>query len=723
VRDQDPSPNVAFHRAAARRALVFGPFRFDTLDRTLTRDGEEVRLPPRALAILEYLLERPNRVVSKQELIDAVWKEAFVGETSLTEAIGVLRQALGDSAAEPAVIQTIHRRGYRFVGALRADAQPFAALAPVDWARDRPVASPDDVSATEPPIAAPRQRAMMIAGAAIVAAAAGLALWTLWPSRPPPQITRATITLPAGQAPAPGLVAQPIAALSPDGSRIVYVAGAPGNYRLHLRSVDQFDAIALPGTDGAHGAFFSPNGQSIGFFARTRLFVMTLPDGQPVDLADAGSAHGGWWHSDDSIVFATATDLGVRRVPSRGGVAAAVKTAGIDPVQLRHPSLLADGRTLLATYWKQNVRNSQVVALDLETGAARTIARGVHARPLPEGRVAYLRDGDLVATPLAHPGEELPLVSGIMTGVTGAGQYSLASNGTLLYIPDAPSRMLRQLKRVGSDGAEEALLFENRAFQNITLSPDDRFIAATIYERGASDLWVGEIARGTLSRLTTAGGVVDPVWARDGRTVFFGLAPSGKFQIHRASADGTGPVTVHSSAAGLSPASTTSQGMVFANRSGRGGLDIVTVAADGSVRDWLATPFQEAHPRVSPDDRWVAFVSNRTGRAEIYLRAASGSGADRQVSTAGGAQAEWSADGRFLFFTRERRVYRADVTTAPLGQPVAIHADSRLVFARPGSEGLVVLKAIEEERAITTLNVVVNWIEEVRRRFRGGAPR
>jgi DNA-binding winged helix-turn-helix (wHTH) protein len=721
VRDQDPSPNVAFHRSAARRALVFGPFRFDTLDRTLSRDGEEIRLPPRALAILEYLLERPGRVVSKQELIDAVWKDAFVGETSLTEAIGVLRQALGDSAAEPAVIQTIHRRGYRFVGTLRADAQPSAPLTPV--------ASPDETS-EEPAAAAPGTRATVKPRRAILAAlvlavgaVACLAAWALWPAARAPQVTRATITLPAGQAPAPGLVAQPIAALSPDGSRIVYVAGAPGSYRLHLRSIDQFEAIALPGTDGAHGAFFSPNGQSIGFFARGRVFAMTLPDGQPVDLAEAGSALGGWWHSDDSIIFATGTALGVRRVPSRGGVAVAVRTDGTDASQLRHPSLLADGRTLLATHWKQNVRNSEVVALDIETGHARTIARGVHVRPLPDGRVAYLRDGDLVATPFAHPGEELPLVSGVMTGVTGAGQYSLASNGTLLYIPDVPGRMVRQLKRVSPDGAEEPLPFENRAFQNMTLSPDGRSFLATVYDRGASDLWVGEIARGTLSRLTTVGGVVDPVWARDGRTVFFGLAPSGRFQIHRAHADGTGPLTVHSPATGLSPASTTSEGIVFANRVGPGGLDIVTVAADGSVRDWLATPFQEANPRVSPDDKWVAFASNRTGRGEIYLRAASGTGADRQISPAGGAQPEWSPDGRFVFFTRERRVYRVDVTTAPLGQPVPVHADSRLVFARPVRDGLIVLKAIDEERPITTINVVVNWIEEVRTRFRGAASR
>lgn len=270
MREQDPAPAITFHPAAARRALLFGPFRFDTLDRTLSRDGAEIRLPPRALAILEYLLERPNRVVGKHELIDAVWNEAFVGETSLTEAVGVLRQALGDSAAEPAYIQTIHRRGYRFVGALRADAHASAPPASVAVAFD-PAGSGTDVAAPARPASA--SRAARLALAACAAVIGIIAFWALWPPAAP-QVTRATITLPLSQAPAPGLAAQPVAALSPDGARIVYVAGAPGNYRLHLRSVDQFEAIALPGTDGAHGAFLSPDGQSIGFFAHGRLFAI-----------------------------------------------------------------------------------------------------------------------------------------------------------------------------------------------------------------------------------------------------------------------------------------------------------------------------------------------------------------------------------------------------------------------------------------------------------------
>jgi DNA-binding winged helix-turn-helix (wHTH) protein len=243
MREQESSPSVAFHRSTARRALLFGPFSFDVSDKTLSRDGEEVRLPPRALMILDYLIARHGRVVTRQEILDAVWKDSFVSELSLTEAIGVLRQALGDSAAGSAFIQTVHRRGYRFVAPLRVDAPasaPFVpAVVPASIA-GAPTAVVADV-APEPA----RRRGMVVAVMCAVMLAAGISAWVMLAPNSQAAVTRATITLSAAQAPAPGLSAQSIAALSPDGRRVVYVAGAPGSYRLFLRSTDQFEAIPV----------------------------------------------------------------------------------------------------------------------------------------------------------------------------------------------------------------------------------------------------------------------------------------------------------------------------------------------------------------------------------------------------------------------------------------------------------------------------------------------
>jgi eukaryotic-like serine/threonine-protein kinase len=715
VREQDSSPSVAFHPAASRRAALFGPFRFDLTDRTLTRNGIEVRLPPRALLILAHLLERPGRIVSKQELVDAVWKDAFVGETSLTEAIGVLRQALGDAASDSTYIQTVHRRGYRFVAPLRVEAQASPMLTPVQ--------APDlDTSVAAAPGATPVRAvsaAWIAAGVVALVAVAGLAVWWMSRRQPAAQITRATITLPAGQAPAPGLTAQPVATLSPDGRRIVYVAGAPGSYRLFLRAIDQFDAIPIPGTDGAHGAFFSPDGASIGFFARERLFVLRLPDGQPLDLGSSGMGHGGWWHTDDSIIYATGSGEGLFRISARGGTPAAIRVDGVDGARLRHPALLPDSRTLLATHWKFNVRQSEVVAIEIDRGSVRTIARGVHARGLPEGRVVYLRDGDLVAAPLSGRGREVVLISGIMTGLTGAGQYSLAANGTLLYLPDVPSRLVRRLALVTYDGVEQPLAFEERPYQNVALSPDGRFVATTIYERGASDLWIGDIGRGVLQRLTSEGGNVDPVWSRDGRWIYFASTGLGQARIYRIPADGSAVATVVSSVTPLSPSSITSGGALLAARFERGGTsDIVRVATDGTVGEWLATPAQESGARISPDERLVTYHSNRSGRSEIYVRSFAGDGAERQVSINGGWHAGWSADGQFIFFASDRRIFRVEARGASLTRPAEIYANDRLVLARVGERGVLVLKAIEEERPLTTINLVVGWEQEVRSRLR-----
>jgi DNA-binding winged helix-turn-helix (wHTH) protein/Tol biopolymer transport system component len=708
VRDILPPATVAFHGATTHRAVRFGPFRFDWLDKILTRDGTEVRLPPRAHGILAFMLERPGRVVSKQELIDAVWKDAFVSESSLTEAIGVLRQALGDSASGAEYIQTVHRRGYRFVAPLSIDAH--AAVA------GGAAVAPTLVPAPERQV--PRSSVMLagLAGAAVLAVGA-LIYWVLSRADSAPAVTRASITLPVAQAPAPGLTAQPVAALSPDGRRIIYVAGAPGSYRLFLRAIDQFDAIPVPGTDGAHAPFFSPDGASVGFFARGRLMVMRLPDGQPIDLADAGSGQGGWWHTDGTITFATGSHDGVVRISATGGERRPIVITGVDGATVRHPTLTRDGQTLLATAWKFNVRHSEVVAVDMTTGVTRTIARGVHPRALDDERVIYLRDGDLVAAPLDGSGPETSLISAVMTGVTGAGQYSLSANGTLLYLPDSPTRLLRRMVRISPEGVQEVLLFEPRAFQNLAISPDGRRVAVTIYERGASDIWTGEIDRGILQRMTTEGGNVDPVWSHDGAALFFATALPGGARVYRMPADGTTPPILVSSVTSLSPASVTSDGRVFVARLGPGGgSDILVIEPDGTTRDWLATAANESSPRVSPDNRFVAYRSNRSGRFEIYVRAISGAGPEHQVSVNGGTQPDWAGDSRAVFFVGfDRSILRAVWREGAAGRPEQITTGTDFVWSRVGASGVIGFTAIEEERPLTTLNLVVGWTHEVAR--------
>jgi serine/threonine-protein kinase len=557
------------------------------------------------------------------------------------------------------------------------------------------------------------RRHLIVAAVALVVVAGVTAAWWILSAPAAAPVTRATITLPVAQAPAPGLTAQPIAALSPDGRQVVYVAGAPGSYRLFLRAIDQFDAIPVPGTDGAHGPFFSPDGQSIGYFANGRLYAKALPDGQAINLAAAGFGDGAAWHTDGSIVFATGTGEGLYRIPSTGGERRPVLLNGVDGATLRHPVFVADGRTILATAWRDTVRHSQVVAINLDSGVVTIVGRGVHPRGLPDGRVAYLRDGDLVAAPASGTGPEVTLISGVMTGVTGAGQYSLAANGTLLYVPDAPERMLRRIIRIANDGHGEPLLFDPRPYQNVTLSPDASRIVATIYERGASDLWLGDVDRGVFQRLTSEGGTLDPVWSPDGSFIYFSWTRNGAPHIYRMPADGSSPPAIVSSQSSVLPSFVTADGTIFASLVERGTADILRIAPDGTVRAWLSTAASESSPSVSPDGRYVAFMSNRSGRPEIYVIPIDG-GAEQQVSTDGGTRPGWRSDSGAILFTANRRLFRADFRDGRLSRPVAIYGNSRMVLSRPTASGNLALTAIEEERPLTTLNLVVGWTSEIR---------
>src|SRR5687768_17571542 len=228
MHERDPA-RLILHPSSARPIVYFGPFRLDLADGLLSRDGEEIRLPPRALALLQHLVERAGRIVSKASLMDVAWKDAHVGEASLIEAIGLIRQMLGDDPQKPAYIQTVHRRGYRFIAPIATD--PPSSTPPV---QDLPL----------PPAESSRARLTALAAAAVLLVLGGVWFWGRRPAADP-QVARVNVAFPSEQAPVPSLNAHPIVALSPDGERFVYIGGAAGSTTLFLREMNRFDAIQI----------------------------------------------------------------------------------------------------------------------------------------------------------------------------------------------------------------------------------------------------------------------------------------------------------------------------------------------------------------------------------------------------------------------------------------------------------------------------------------------
>jgi Tol biopolymer transport system component len=256
------------------------------------------------------------------------------------------------------------------------------------------------------------------------------------------------------------------------------------------------------------------------------------------------------------------------------------------------------------------------------------------------------------------------------------------------------------------------MAFEPRAFQNIAVSPDGTLLATTIYEGGASDLWVGDIARGTLRRLTSEGGALEPVWSADGRTIYFGSTRSGELRTYRIAADGSNQLSPVSGLTQIAPASE-GRGLLLAQRvNPSGDMDILRIRADGAAETFIATGAIEKEARLSPDGRWVAYTTKRSERLEIHLRDVAGT-ADRQVSRGGGGQPSWSSDGRHLYYVSSGRVLRVLVEDGRPGATDEAYASPSLLMARASPQGLIVLAALDEFRPLTTINVVVNWMAEV----------
>ena len=719
MQDHEP-PRALIFPPSPRSAVCFGPFRLELADGLLTRGGEEVRLPPRAMIILQQLVARAGRIVSKQALMDAAWKDAHVSETSLTEAIGLIRQALGDDPQKPEFVQTVHRRGYRFIA-------PLATEAP---SADLPVATPgaDHVVAGDK-AASVRTRWAGAAGLvalAVLMAIGGLWAWRAGRSAPTERVIRANVDFPAEQAPIPSANAHPIVALSPDGQRFVYVGGAPARARLFLRELSRFEAVPLPGTEGAHGPFFSPAGDWVAFFAQGSLKKVRVTGNDrpaPQVLCATERGVGGTWVSANEIVFAPNWEGPLMRVSAAGGRPLALALpAG---ASYRWPDRL-DDETVLATRWRSSAGDAAVVALSLSSGAERVIAEpATFGRFAAQGYVVFLRDGDLWAVPVdpsAHRPQGTPVrvAPGVMTGTTGAAQFAVSPHGSLLYIEDIPERSGRTLARADSRGSTADLPVPPRDFRYVAVCGDR--LAATVFSRGRTDLWAGHLDRAAMTQLTREGAALEPVWSPDCRTITFSWNRSGVATIYTTAVDsGDAPRVLFESPFSSAPGSWSADGrwLAYTERHPETSSDVwLWDRTTGHRRPVIATPGVELLPALSPDGRYVAYETSAAGMFEVEI-ARLDSGARTQVSVDGGTWPSWSADGRQLFFLHGTSIMRTAVGwhdgQVVAGDPVRLFTHPDIVLFKGASDQFVWLRRTAGEVPLTRTNLVLNWSSELSR--------
>jgi eukaryotic-like serine/threonine-protein kinase len=605
------------------------------------------------------------------------------------------------------------------------------------------------------PVEAPRLRrrvpAWALAAAAVFAVAVGLFVGIRFvrPGSPPASPVVVSLTFPLDASPNTAN-SNPIV-LTRDGKTLVFFGGSGD--RLFVRHLDREEIRPIPGTEGAHQPFISPDGQWVGFFAGGKLKKVALAGGSPVILCDTISNRGGSWGEDGTIVFVPGPLLGLWRIPASGGEPRRVTTPDAAKGE-RHvfPQILPDGEHVLFDL-RGRTLTSHAAVVSLRTGEQRILVKdAAYSRYLPTGHLVFARPGSLLGVRfdlnrLEVSGSSVPLLDDLMTNSTGLRQaeYTFSQQGTLAYVPSR--EFPRTLVWVDRKGAAEQIPLPPRGYEQVALSPDGGRIAATTMEKGErTALLFGDLARGTLSRSTAEGNVRSPVWAPDGKRVGFGFAPAGigswLAHVYWQSADGSTPPELLTDEGGQqqeSPNSFSPDGSVllfdaydlFDTSPANTGWDIFVLPLSGErkVRPFLRTKSAEGTARFSPDGRWVAYESNESGRWEVFVRPFPGPGARWQISTEGGEDERWSRSGRELFYRQANKMMVVDVETKPTFRPSRprtlfegrhygmnpygysydVAPDGRFLMIRPDPA----------ESGPAHVNVILNWFEEVKRRVPG----
>jgi len=456
-------------------------------------------------------------------------------------------------------------------------------------------------------------------------------------------------------------------ALSPDGQRLVYVGVEEGIRRLYVRDLKSPGVTALPGSEGAEGPFFSPDGQSIGFFADWKLKRTSMTGGGlPRTICMSNDFRGASWGADDIIVFAPSQSGPLFRVSANGGAAEPITEITDDSFSHRLPHFLPDGKTFLYNSYSSkknrgfNFEDSVLWVHSIETGVSkRLMESGAQPRYSPLGRILYYQAGSLLAVPFDRrtfevTGAARPVLQGVAVQVnTGATQFDVSADGTLVYIPGSALGDETDLAIVDREGQPTMVEDLEGIGRYPRFAPDGRgfFIHGIGANRGG--IWRGEMGGSGLTRVAPAG---PAVLSPDGRRlVYQGNSSHGEDQllIKEANGGGNGEPLTPDAQESTSPSDFSPDGKVVAYvvTTPETGSDLWTVSVDGGEPEvFLATSNNEEGIHFSPAGDYVVYVSDAGGRYEVYVTSFPDGIGTWQISTEGGREPYWSADGSEIFY-------------------------------------------------------------------------
>jgi Tol biopolymer transport system component len=526
--------------------------------------------------------------------------------------------------------------------------------------------------------------------------------------------------------------------LSPDGKHVAFAAvDQKGGNQIWLRSLDSLEERPLAGTEGTSTRvrpFWSPDSRFLAFMADGKLKKIPIDGGPAQKICDAATGADGTWSESGTILFDGQPNDPILQVDAAGGVAKPLvkRVEGDGGYQVAWPQFLPGGERFLYVGWggKEGVNGIRIANADGSDD--RLVADGLsRVEYAPPGFLLFVRESTLVAQRFdvgngKLQGEPMPIVDGIGVDANGQAEFSVSRAGILTYRAGQGGGV--QLVWLDTKGVREGEPIEVGPLLNPALSKDGRWLAVQKDDaKNGSDIWVRDLKRGVNSRLTFA--TEDdfvPLFSNDGQSVFYARrAKDGSFLLLSQALDSGAERELWKSPRMVFPVALSPDGrdlLVGLYEEKGSGLDLLrlTLAAGAQPVPYAAAPdFQEFRACFSPDGRWVAFASNASGRQEVYVQAFPTPGRKWQVSTEGGIEPVWSADGKTLYyFASDRRLTRVDVTigaTFDAGVPVPMFslplaaqlARNRYLIAPGGQRYLIV--APMGEGMSRPMTVVLGW--------------
>jgi len=567
--------------------------------------------------------------------------------------------------------------------------------------------------------------------ALVVGGLLGGVLWSAMRSRsapPPLQVTRSNLSAPI-----------PILddlALSPDGTRLAYVDEREGKPRIYLRLLNELEAKPIEGTDDAGILFFSPDGQWLGFSARTKLMKVALTGGAPQTICDcAPIPMGAAWGSDGTIVFAPTNRSGLYTVPAAGGTPQVLTQLDEHEKSHRQPQFIPGSNAVLFTVTTPDMTSfdeARIGIVALDNHKRRVVINGGSSpRFVRTGHLLYSRGASLMAVPfdprrLEIAGQPISVLDSVRSFNDGGALFTVSEAGLVAYVPGEVPAAHDRLIWVDRQGKVQPLTDARQRFGSVRLSPDGQRLA--LMAGGVNEqVWTYDLARGTLSRLTFEWDNQFPTWTPDGAGVVFRSDRSGVFNLYSQTWDGSSPaerLTESPDPQFASSWTPDGKNLAFVNNSPKTGFDIwlLTTGPERRAHPLIQTPFNEFFPTFSPDGHWLAYVSNETGRDEVYIRPFPGLGAKWQVSTDGGMGPSWEPKhGRELYYQNRSKLMAVAIQTTPKFAAAA----PRVLFDAPYVEGFydvapdgrfIMIDHKQSEPPASQITLITNWFEELKRR-------